>query len=284
MVYFAAARWYSKLDPSTVHAFVQSGTGPVNYLCCGLRDLSPDQSLTIQRLVAEEVPRAPDQPGCTTLAVHRIDVGGHPAIKQRYYAVSPAIEKAIHEAVQQMLCDQIIEPSKSEWSNPIVMVKKPNGKLRFCLDFRKVNSVTKKDAYPIPLMNSILDRLRQANYLSTLDLSQAYFQVPLDESSREITAFTVPGMGLFQFRRMPFGLTNAPATFQRLLDRLLGPAMQPHVYVYLDDIIIVTATFADHVAWLRKVLRKIRGAGLTINPEKSEFCCAEVRYLGFLVN
>uniref|UniRef100_A0A6V7INS5 Reverse transcriptase domain-containing protein n=1 Tax=Bracon brevicornis TaxID=1563983 RepID=A0A6V7INS5_9HYME len=122
------------------------------------------------------------------------------------------------------------------------MVKKPNGKYRFCIDFRRINEVTKKDAYPIPNMTGILHELRQAHYLTTLDLSQAYFQVPLSKELREITASIVPGRGFFQFKRMPFGLTNAPATFQRLIDKLIGPEMYPHVFVYLDDIIIVTRT------------------------------------------
>ena len=183
-----------------------------------------------------------------------------------------------------MLRDEIIERSTSGWSSSIVMVKKPNGKYRFCIDFRQVNAITKRDAYPIPNMTGILDELRQAHYITTLDLSQAYFQVPLTPESKEITAFVVPGRGLFHFKRMPYGLTNAPATFQRLLDRLVGTELYPQVFVYLDDIIVVTQTFDDHLIWLRRVLNKIRGAGLTINKEKSEFCRAQVRYLGFVVN
>jgi len=170
-----------------------------------------------------------------------------------------------------MLEADIIEPSRSEWSTPIVMVRKPNGTYRFCLDFRKLNSVSKKDAYPLPYMNAILDKLRSARYISTIDLSQAYFQIPLERSSRELTAFTVPGKGLFHFKRMPYGLTGAPATFQRLLDRLIGPEMEPHAFAYLDDIVVVTQTFDEHLEWLKRVLNRIREAGLTINPEKSKF-------------
>lgn len=163
------------------------------------------------------------------------------------------------------------------------MVKKPNGKYRFCLDFRRVNGVSKKDAYPLPNMNGILDKLRSARYISTIDLSQAYFQIPLAKESREITAFSVPGKGLYHFTRMPYGLTGAPATFQRLLDRLIGPEMEPHVFAYLDDIVIVTPTFEEHISWLKKVLDKINTAGLTVNPDKCEFCRSQVRYLGFIV-
>uniref|UniRef100_A0A6V7JLV8 Reverse transcriptase domain-containing protein n=1 Tax=Bracon brevicornis TaxID=1563983 RepID=A0A6V7JLV8_9HYME len=133
-------------------------------------------------------------------------------------------------------------------------------------------------------MPGILDELRQAHYLTTLDLSQAYFQVPLSKESREITAFIVPGRGFFQFKRVPFGLMNAPATFQRLIDKLIGPQMYPHVFVYVGDIIIVTRTYDEHLVWLRRVLQKIRNTGLVINRERNEFSRSQVKYLGFLVN
>ena len=129
-----------------------------------------------------------------------------------------------------------------------------------------------------------LDKLRSARYISKIDLFKGFLQIPLDPGSREKTAFTVPGRGLFQFKRMPFGLTNAAATFQRLLDRLIGPKMEPHTFAYLDDIIIVTKSFEEHLEWLARVLGKIKDRGLEINPDKCEFCCQQVHYLGFLVN
>lgn len=182
-----------------------------------------------------------------------------------------------------MLAAGIIEPSQSEWSNPVVMIKKPSGDYRFCLDFRRVNQISKKDAYLLPNMTGILDKLRAARYIMTLDLSQAYYQIPLEKGSREITVFRVPGKGLYHFTRVPYGLTGAPATFQRLLDRLIGPEMEPHAFVYLDDIVIVTGTFEKHLQWLERVLGRIAAAGLTINTGKCEFCRAEVSYLGFIV-
>ena len=149
------------------------------------------------------------------------------------------------------------------------MVRKKNDDWRFCLDFLDLNGVTVKDAYPLSNMTNILDTLGSAHYITSLDLSQAYFQVPLEKKSREYTAFAVPQMGLFHFKRMPFGLCNASATFQRLLNRVIGPEMVPCVFAYLDDIIIATETLEEHRYWLRRVLLALTEAGLAINPRIS---------------
>ena len=140
----------------------------------------------------------------------------------------------------------MVEPSASEWSNPIVMVTKPDVTYRMCLDFRKVNEVAKKDAYSLPHMDMILSKIRSARYISTIDLSKDFHQTPLARNSREYTAFTVSGQGLFQYKIMPFGLSGAPVTFQRLMDRLIGPELKPHVFTYLGDIIVISKTFEEH--------------------------------------
>lgn len=116
----------------------------------------------------------------------------------------------------------IIEPSRSAWSSPILLVKKKDNSYRFCVDFRKVNSVTEKDAYHLPYASSILDQLRDAKFITSLDIKSAYWQIEMEENSKQYTAFTVPNRGLFQFTRMPFGLHNAPATWQRLIDQVIG--------------------------------------------------------------
>lgn len=281
---FYGETWFYRDDPETRFPFIPLRHRLRSIICCGLRELTPDDNKRLTELISTEVPPVTDKPGLTTLTAHHIDVGSNEPIRQKPYPVTPIIRDIMWKEVDTMLKDGIIQPSQSNWSSPVVMVKKPGGKYRFCIDFRKVNAVTKKDAYPIPNMTGILDELRQACYITTLDLSQAYFQIPLTPESREVTAFVVPGRGLFHFLRMPYGLTNAPATFQRLLDRLVGTAMYPHAFVYLDDIIVVTRTFDEHLHWLRQVLQRIRYAGLTINRAKCEFCRSEVRYLGFVVN
>ena len=192
--------------------------------------------------------------------------------------------EAAQAEVDRMLAEGIIEPSESPWSSCPVIVPKSNGKHRFCTDFRLVNQVTKRDAYPIPHMDNIFDKLRSARYISTLDLSQAYHQIPLEAKSREVTAFTIPGRGLMQFTRMPYGLTNAPATFQRIMDNLIRPEWSPHVFAYLDDIVIVTESFDKHIKWLKIVLEALKKGNLQVNKNKSKFCVSEVKYLGYVVD
>ena len=182
-----------------------------------------------------------------------------------------------------MLKQGIREPSCSDWSNPIVMIKKPNGEYRFCLDSRKVNKIT-KDLYPISLMYEILHTLRLAKFILKINLKSSYLQIPLEKNSKPITAFTVPGKVMYQFKRMPFGLTNAPETFQRLMDKVLTPDLQPNAFCYLDDIIIVTQDFDDRRKFLNHVLDKIKKANLTIRLNKCEFGCSEIKYLGFKVD
>lgn len=223
--------------------------------------------------------------GPTTKVEHRIRVKeGVEPVKQRYYPRNPAMQQVIDEEVDRMLLEDIIEPSCSAWSSPVVLVKKTSGKYRFCIDFRKVNQLTEADAYPLPFIQHILDKLRGAKYISTLDLKQGYWQIPLSKESRPLTSFTVPGRGLFQFKVMPFGLHSAGATFQRLLDSIIGPELEPRVFCYLDDIIIVSQTFNQHLGDLQEVFARLRANGLQLQPEKCMFCRSELKYLGHVIN
>lgn len=255
---------------------------------CGItnhRQLAQEQQVALEALLTKKFEAMSDQLGYTCVAVHdiRLKPGTIP-IKQRYYPVSPAKQKILDHELQQMLKLGVIEPSKSAWSSPVLLVPKSNGEYRFCVDYRALNKVTVKDAYPLPYVNAILDRLKEARYLSCLDIKSAYWQVPMKESARELTAFTVPGRGLYQFLRMPFGLTNAPATWQRLIDQVLGVDLEPHVMVYLDDIVIFTPTFEEHLKVLEKVLDRLATSGLTLSRDKCQFCKDSLRYLGYVVD
>jgi len=242
-----------------------------------------NEAKILERFLATELPKFDNIRGPTDLVEHKIRLKSDLPIKQRYRPRNPAMQGIIDDEVREMERAGVIEPSQSPWSSPIVIAKKKDGRPRFCIDFRKVNEVLYKDAYPLPQVEATLDKLRGARYLSTIDLKNGYWQVPLAAESRPVTAFTVPGRGLMQFRVMPFGLHSAPATFQRLLDTVLGPALEPHVFVYLDDIIIVSATLDDHLRHLTEVFERLRRAKLRINPDKCRFAADQLRYLGHMV-
>lgn len=193
----------------------------------GLARCTEEQERQLQEYLAEEIPKFMALKGTTHLTEHRIRVNTNTPIKQRYTPRNPATQEIINVEVDRILHDEVIEPSSSPWSSPVVIVRKANGKPRFCIDFRRVNNVTEKDAYPLPQVQATLEKLRGARFISTIDLANGYWQVPLEPESRPITAFTVPGRGLYQFRVMPFGLHSAPATFQRLLDTIIGPQLEP---------------------------------------------------------
>ena len=249
----------------------------------GVTACTPAQAETLQQLLDEELPKFQTLRGTTQLAEHTIRLKSTVPLKQRYTPRNPAMQQIINEEVNKMLAEGIIEPSQSPWSSPVVLVRKKNGKRRFCIDFRRVNMVTEKDAYPLPQVEATLSKLREARFISSIDLANGYWQVPLAPESRPITAFTVPGRGLYQFRVMPFGLHSAPATFQRLLDQVIGPELEPRAFAYLDDIIVLGRTFEEHLQNLRVVLHRLQAANLRINPEKCDFCRTELKYLGHMV-
>lgn len=221
--------------------------------------------------------------GRTNLITHKIDTGDAQPIRQRYYRMSPEKQRILVEQVDEMLSLDVVEPCESAWSSPVLIVTKKNGQPRFCLDSRKLNAVTKRDAYNLPYVSEILDNLRDAKYLSSVDLSKAFWQIPIEPSDRDKTAFYVPGRGTLRFKTTAFGLTNAPATQQRLVDLLFGD-MELKTFAYLDDIIIISSSFEEHVSRLLRVLEKLKSANLTVNFEKCQFFRSELRYLGYLVD
>jgi hypothetical protein len=162
-------------------------------------------------------------------------------------------------------------------------VKKKDGKTRFCIDYRKINNVTRKDAYPIPRIEDMLDALGGSQWFTTLDLASGYWQVEVDEASQDKTAF-VTKYGTYEFTIMPFGLTNAPATFQRLMNKVLNGMLNRGVVVYLDDINIYTKTFEEHLEKLEEVFRRIKVAGLKIKPSKCKFAKSELTFLGHVIS
>ena len=168
----------------------------------------------------------------------------------------------------------------------MVLVRKRDGTLRFCVDYRSLNSVTKPDLHPLQRITDLLDQLGKSKYFSTLNLKSGYWQIKVDDSSQEKTAF-VTHKGLFEFRVMPFGVTNAPAVFQRLMQRVLAGlqsvSASDFVSVYLDDVIVFSETLEVHTAHLKAVFDRFRSAGLMLNPGKCKIVHDEVEYLGHVV-
>jgi Reverse transcriptase (RNA-dependent DNA polymerase) len=160
-----------------------------------------------------------DELGRTDLVTHRIYTEDVPTIKSRPYSIPPNEQAFVQEEIQRMLDNKLIRRSNSPWTFPVVLVRKKNRKLRFCIDYRKLNNITKKDAYPLPQIDEMLNVLARSQWFSTLDLASGYWQVAMDPKDREKTAFTTR-YGIYEFNVMPFGLCNAPATFQRLMDRV----------------------------------------------------------------
>ncbi len=185
--------------------------------------------------------------------------------------------------VESMQRQGVVEPSVSPWASPVVLTPKKDGTLRFCVDYRRLNAVTRKDVYPLPRIDDILDTLGKSQHFSTLDLAAGYWQIELDPASRQKSAFTTHG-GLYDFVRMPFGLCNAPATFQRVMQVVLAGLEWKCCFAYLDDILVSSPTVEDHLEHLQLVFDRLRQAGLKLKPNKCFFLRDEVTYLGHTIS
>ena len=222
--------------------------------------------------------------GRTGVVKHRIDTGNHRPIKQPPRRVPMHRRDIVQNEIDKMLDRGVIEHCDGPWSSPIVLVAKKGGDLRFCVDFRELNEITKKDAYPLPRIEDNLDCLQGAHWYSTLDLLSGFWQVEVEEEDRDKTAFTVGGMGLFRFVTMPFGLCNAPATFQRLMEHVLSGLTWQVAVLYIDDIIVFSSTLEEHMERLGQVLTRLRSAGLTLKPTKCKLMRHKVEFLGHIVS
>ena len=243
--------------------------------------LSEIQQEQLQGLLEEYHDVLRGAPGRTDMAEHVIDTGDSRPIRLHPYRVPHAYRGEVERQVTEMLEEGVIEPSTSDWAAPIVLVRKKDGTLRFCVDYRKLNGQSKVDPYPMPRVDELIDKLGHAKFLTTLDLARGYWQVPMAASSREKTAF-VTAQGLFQFTVMPFGLQGAPATFQRMMDRLIT-GMGGFCAAYLDDLVVYSESWEEHLEHLSQVLGCLRKAGLTAKPSKCQFAMDQCVYLGHTV-
>lgn len=249
-------------------------------------DLLPAQTADMRRILMSyrDIFDFNDRPlGQTSVVTHRINTGDASPIRRRPYRVSHAEREVIQREVDKMFTKDVIEPSCSPWASPVVLVKKKDGSWRFCVDYRHLNKVTRKDVYPLPRIDDALDCLHGSAYFSSIDLRSGYWQISVDDQDREKTAFVTPD-GLYQFKVMPFGLCNAPATFERMMDSLLRGYKWSTCLCYLDDVIVFSPTFDSHLSRLSAVLEVFRRAGLQLNSAKCRFGRREITVLGHLVS
>ena len=214
---------------------------------------------------------------------HRVELTTDKPFAHAPRRLAPAEREMVDRMTSEMLADGVAEPSESPWASPIVLVNKKDGSVRFCVDYRALNKVTKRDVYPLPRIDDLLGALDGMRYFTSLDLKSGYWQIPMAEHDKEKTAFITPG-GLYQFRVMPFGLTNAPATFQRMMDLVLAGIKWHHCLVYLDDVLVFSQSFDEHLKHLVSVFDRLRKAGLKLAPKKCHICRMQVHYLGHVVS
>lgn len=221
--------------------------------------------------------------GCTSLISHEIPLLDEVPVRQRYRRLPPSEYEVVKAHINQLLEAQVIRESCSPYASPIVLVRKKDGSLRLCVDYRQLNHKTRKDAFPLPRIEESLDALSGAHWFSTLDLASGYNQVPVAEKDKAKTAFCTP-FGLFEFNRMPFGLCNAPSTFQRLMQRLFGEQHCQSLLLYLDDVVVFSSTISQHLERLEGVLSRLQQEGLKAKLEKCAFFKQEVGYLGHVIS
>lgn len=249
-----------------------------------MRELNKQEQFQLEKVIAKFPCSREGKIGRTTKYVHRIDIGDAKPKKQRVYVMSKYVLDEVNKEIDRMISLDVIEEAMfSPWNNPLVAVKKKTGQYRVCLDARHLNSIMQNEGHPIPQIANIINNLSGCKYISSIDLKDAFWQLPLEEASRPMTAFTVPGRGHFQFKVVPFGLCTASQALARLMTHLFAD-LEPHVFHYLDDVIICSRNFDEHLKLLNIVAERLREANLTISPDKSKFCRSEMKYLGYVLN
>ena len=222
--------------------------------------------------------------GKTALIKHKIKLTEQMPFKELYRCIPPHMYDDVRAHIQEMLDIGAICKSHSLRASAVVLVQKKDGGLRFCIDLRKLNEQTIKDAYSLPQIDKTLDSLQGSQWFSSLDLKSGHWQVKMDEESKPLTTFTVRPLGFYECERMPFGLTHAPATFQRLMETCLGDLNLHWCIIYLDDIVIFSKDLASHLERLKAVFLKLEEAGLKLKPSKCELFQRQLAYLGHVIS
>lgn len=222
--------------------------------------------------------------GLTSLVKHRINLSNETPFKQRHRHIPSGVIEEVRQHLQQLLGCGVIRRSCSPWASNMVLVRKKDGTLRICVDYRELNKHTVKDSYALPRIDEMLETLGGSVYYTVLDMKSGYHQIEVEEQHKQRTAFTAGPLGFYEYNRLPFGLSNAPATYQRLMEDILGDLNHRICLVYLDDVIVFSKTFEEHLTRLGQVFQKCREAGLKLSPKKCTFCAKRVKYVGHIVS
>ena len=223
--------------------------------------------------------------GHSNIVEHKIELSDDRPFRERYRPIPPSLYDEVRAHLETMKRSGVIRESFSPYASPIVLVRKKDGSLRFCVDFRKLNSKTIRDSYALPRIDETLQALNGAKWFSSLDLRSGYWQIDVAEKDKHKTAFVLPPpLGLWECNRLPFGLCNAPGTFQRAMERCLGDLNHKICVVYLDDIIIFSQTIEEHKERLKQVLDRLTDHGFKLKPSKCKLLQNRIKYLGHVIS
>ena len=249
--------------------------------------LTEEEKVLVTHFVKQNIQRFAmklDDLGRNSDNPHFIKTGTARPLAQRYYRTSPTMQREIERQIKELLKHGLIEPSKSKWRSPVLLVKKQDGSFRLVCDYRNLNKVTEKESFPLPRLEDIWDLIdeKKSQYFSVLDLSSGFWQLELDESTKHKTSF-VTRCGQYQWNVLPFGLTNSPITFQQTMNQVLDDLILTCCVVYVDDIVVFSPDLETHLNNLQKVFDRLEQAGLKLKLSKCRFAVQRVKCLGHLL-
>ncbi|MCA6379581.1 MAG: retroviral-like aspartic protease family protein, partial [Cytophagales bacterium] len=281
-----------ELNPKSVNVIMESkpmSPAEIEELVSQIQintELASDQQTSLKELLkkyADIFRKNFDSPSITNVVEHSIETNTDAPISAKPYRVSQKEQIVIRNEVAKMLQMGIIRKSKSAWASPVVLVTKKDGSIRFCVDYRKLNTVTVNDAYPLPNIEDNLNHLRGKKYFSSMDAISGFFQIPMKESDIPKTAF-ITADGLYEFLVMPFGIKTNSACFQRMMDHILDGIRYSFILSYIDDVLCYSNTFEEHLQHLEILFQRLREANIKLKVSKCTFGMFKVLYLGYIVS